>query len=87
MCSALPSALQLAELLRGGDPRPDDLSEIHDRSSVLALPDELVSSMAQRSHSQHRDEPHRMPLQPTDGVIVQRHFAADPRFKVRCERA
>ena len=70
--------VQLAELLRGGDPRPDDLSELHNCSSVLACGPVL---------SESRDEPRRMPNHPADEVMTQRHFAADPRFESRFERA
>ena len=41
-------------------------SELHDRCSVRALPGELVSSVARRSHSE------------SHGVMIQRHYAADP---------
>ena len=84
-----PTLVQLAELLRGWDPRP---AQTISPNSTIAPPylHCLMSSKAawaRHSHSESRDEQHRMPNHPADEVMTQRHFATDARFESRFERA
>ena len=70
--------VQLSELLRGRHLRPDDLSGLHDCSSVRAL----VDNVPRRSHTEPGDEPRRIASHPADEVMVQLHVAADLAFEV-----
>ena len=62
-------------------------SKLHDCSSLLALPEQLVSSVPRRSHSAPRAESHRMADHQADEVMIQHRVAADLRFKRCPERA
>ena len=79
-CSSLSSFFVVWVLAQTISPK------IHDRSSILVLPAELVGSVSGRSHSESRYGPLRMANQPVDEVMVQLHFASDPCFESRFER-
>ena len=75
MCSSLPSAFpaHTTSTKRWSSlPSLANLSELQNRSSVLALPDELASSVARHSHSESRDEPRRMPNHPGNEIRASR---------------